>query len=149
MVVCKCTINSPDLYRIFNGICWFCMIIFIKSGGGLVLQCQYKQTENKIYILDDFEPLNNINNKLCIQSKIYNNLLYCCLIDNITNENNYDIYFCDIKHYLTKNNNINIIESNFSSTKWIFKRMYRRQEYINRILYSIKNEFNFDIFYNY
>ncbi len=64
---------------------------------------------------------------------IYANKLYCTLLDNNNgNNNNYDIYICDIKHYL----NVKHI-----STKWKFQCMWKRQ-YINRV-------FDVDIFYNH
>ena len=145
----KCVIDLPNngllnghklffyQYRHVSGICWFTLVVFYNSdsgGGGVAIQCQYKQESDTIVVLNEWQDLHHISNRLCIECRVINHLLYVCLMSTDGTDNDmskYDIYFCDIKHFLSKRD--------IDAGKWKFQR----------ILDSIQTQFNFDAFHEY
>merc|ERR1712048_469389 len=81
----------------------------------------------------------NIAPSQCLDASIFGNILWIALM-NEADADDFDIFFCDLEHFLMKR-----VPS--SADKWKFQRMCKRNEYIDRILRGIENEFDFDIFY--
>merc|ERR1712232_1163048 len=74
-----------------------------------------------------------------MDAAIYGNVLWIALLSDHNNDE-IDLYFCDLAHFLNKR-----VPAN--AQKWKFQRMWKRAEYIERILRSIESEFNFNAFY--
>jgi len=123
---------------------YFSVIVFYDVGGAKAIQCQYKEKENmdKLVLLNEFEVIHAISAQqaVCIDAKIYDHLLWCSLLSPGDNEYDYDIFCCDMRPFLNQ-------RAAAPAVKWTFQRMWKRSQYIQRVLNSIENEFNFDTFY--
>lgn len=139
-----------------DGVCWFSVLLFYavnKKGGGAVLQCAYRKSTDTLELHGQFEPLHGIpaQNVHRLDAAIYDRLLWCGVVSSSgggggnDDADDYDVFFCDIGHYLDKYHRHGAGSS--SATKWKFQRMWKRSEYISRILKGIELECSFECFY--
>ena len=143
-----------------DGVCWFSVLLFYAvkgKGGGAVLQCAYKKSTDKLELRGHFEPLHGIpaQNVDRLDAAIYDRTLWCGVVSSSDghggaasgNGSDYDVFFCDIGHYLDKYHRRGGTAASAQPTKWKFQRMWKRSEYISRSLQGIEMEFKFESFW--